>query len=327
MKMFKERFDVFIDAVFAIILTIMVLEVPVEVVNGTIEYVKLAQNIGIYVVSFCFVANCWYKHALIFNEVEEVSHSLIILDFILILALSLIPAFTKLMISDITRVTVMLCGSAYLIVTLLEIAVARGVLPTKYSDQQQIHKAYSYVFGKTNMLSTILLVIFIALAYFFPQVSQVLFIIIPVQSFISNATKQQNFEDITQLDSSGVKSFMNLTDEDKRKFLGMLRKYSHEAHKVGHDKEARTQAWQAFSNEIEHTFGINKEQISQWFRDAASQREDMRGRSHTTDNAARLAGRSGARTWSQQIWEDGERNRHHSSEFGLKSSKDEEKLS
>ncbi|MDN6522835.1 MAG: DUF1211 domain-containing protein, partial [Bifidobacterium crudilactis] len=174
MKKFKERFDVFSDAVFAIILTIMVLEVPVEVVDGTLDYSQLAQNIGVYVVSFCFVADCWYKHALIFNEVDEVSHRIIIRDFILVLAVSLIPAFTKLMISDITQTTVMMCGVAYLVVTLLEILIARSILPGKYSDPERMKGVYTYIFGRMNLSSIILSVVFIGVAYFSPVAGLVL---------------------------------------------------------------------------------------------------------------------------------------------------------
>jgi uncharacterized membrane protein len=271
MKKFKERFDVFSDAVFAIILTIMVLEVPVEVVDGTLDYSQLAQNIGVYVVSFCFVADCWYKHALIFNEVDEVSHRIIIRDFILVLAVSLIPAFTKLMISDITQTTVMMCGVAYLVVTLLEILIARSILPGKYSDPERMKGVYTYIFGRMNLSSIILIIVFIGVAYFSPVAGLVLFIIIPVRSFMSNASKQQNLADISQLDEAGVSSFMKLSEKDRRKFLALLRSYIHEVRRA-QNTEDKQQAWRHFVSGVQRSFGISEQQVSEWFRDAAEHR-------------------------------------------------------
>ena len=61
MKKLKKRLDAFSDAIIAIIITIIVLELPIHVVNGTVDYVQLFRSVGIYIVSFCFVANLWYQ--------------------------------------------------------------------------------------------------------------------------------------------------------------------------------------------------------------------------------------------------------------------------
>ena len=59
----KERVILFSDAVIAIILTVMVVEFPVKVVNGHIQLAPLFMTIGIYFISFCFVANIWFQTA------------------------------------------------------------------------------------------------------------------------------------------------------------------------------------------------------------------------------------------------------------------------
>jgi hypothetical protein len=271
MKKFKERFDVFSDAVFAIILTIMVLEVPVEVVDGTLDYSQLAQNIGVYVVSFCFVADCWYKHALIFNEVDEVSHRIIIRDFILVLAVSLIPAFTKLMISDMHAdhghdVRRGISGGHLAGDSHRPVDSAR-----QYSDPERMKGVYTYIFGRMNLSSIILIVVFIGVAYFSPVAGLVLFIIIPVRSFMSNASKQQNLADISQLDEAGVSSFMKLSEKDRRKFLALLRSYIHEVRRA-QNTEDKQQAWRHFVSGVQRSFGISEQQVSEWFRDAAEHR-------------------------------------------------------
>ncbi len=58
----RERVGVFGDAVIAIILTVMALELPVYVVNGSIDYTTMLKAIGVYAVSFCFIASLWIQH-------------------------------------------------------------------------------------------------------------------------------------------------------------------------------------------------------------------------------------------------------------------------
>lgn len=263
---------------------------------------ELAQNIGVYVVSFCFVANCWYKHALMFNEVDEVPHKVIILDFLLLLAVSLIPAFTKLMISDIAQGPVMMCGIAYLIVTVFETILAREILTSKYQDENQMKKVYTYIFGRSYTTSIELLIIFIVIAYFSATAGLVLFIIVPVRSFIANAGKQQNFNDIAQLNSQGVTSFMSLSQSDKRKFLSMLRRYLGQVRRPEISQELKHAAWSDFVNEVQRSFGLSEEQVSQWFHDATVEGRVARdhrihdnGGARTDDSMENRRTRSGRR--------------------------------
>lgn len=261
---FKERFDVFSDAVFAIILTIMVLEVPVEIVHGQFDYRQFAINIGIYVVSFCYVADCWYKHALMFNEVDEVSHGAIILDFVLLLCVSLIPAFTHMMISDVTSVTVGMCGVSYLLVTVLEAVIAKSIIPSKGGSSDDARRTYGYIFGNSLFIGMGLIVLFTALSYFYPVPGFVLLIIIPIQSFISNAGRQQEVAEVSQLGRDGLDTFMDLSEADKRRFMGYMRSYGRVAHRSGVSQEERERAVRALSVNLQKTFGLSDRQVEEW---------------------------------------------------------------
>ncbi|MGG5319114.1 TMEM175 family protein [Enterococcus sp. AZ072] len=73
----KERVVLFSDAIIAIILTIMVLELPIKyAANGALNYASLFRAIGIYFISFCFVASVWFQMAYAFNAIEKVKNKI-----------------------------------------------------------------------------------------------------------------------------------------------------------------------------------------------------------------------------------------------------------
>lgn len=109
-KMTKERLEMFSDAVMAILLTLMALDLPVQLDNS-LHLPQLMQSIGIYFISFCFIANLWYQHVFLLHQSDTVENSVVLLEFLMLFFLSLIPSFTRLMIQDIEQITVLLYGN------------------------------------------------------------------------------------------------------------------------------------------------------------------------------------------------------------------------
>ncbi|HNP48327.1 MAG TPA: TMEM175 family protein [Bacteroidia bacterium] len=96
----KRRFETFIDAVIAIILTILVLElkVPEESHGADVstkdQVISLLPFLLSYVGSFLLIAGIWIDHHTLFLNVHSITKRYIFLNMIFILMLSLVPFTT-----------------------------------------------------------------------------------------------------------------------------------------------------------------------------------------------------------------------------------------
>lgn len=251
MQKFKERFDAFSDAVIAIVLTIMVMTLPIELINGTVDYSSLFQAIGIYFISFCMVGNVWYRHALAFNQVKEVPNHIIVLDFLMMMFLSLIPAFTRLMVTDVVNITVMLYGADYLIVLALQDVITQMIVKHRYSDRAAMHLAYNKIMGRIPYSGLVLQAIFMVIAYWYPIVALVFYIAVPIESFLMNARRQQDFQDVEELDNKQLSNYLDLSDAKQREFRRKMHDYRRQLRDSGLSREEQRDLWRKQMSDVE----------------------------------------------------------------------------
>lgn len=267
MKKLKKRLDAFSDAIIAIIITIIVLELPIHVVNGTVDYLQLFRSVGIYVVSFCFVANLWYQHAITFEEVDEITNRDVVMDLLFLMLLSLMPTFTRLMSTDPIQSTVMLYGVLYLLITIVFHRLASGVIKNKYKSHEDLHRVYNNIYGTRNgRLIYVIIVALIILGYFAPRIAMIGYIIIPIRSFLSNSQEREELNDIGQMSADGQKRFIGMSDHDKMRYGRMVRNYMNKVRRLPKDDQAgREAAWQDFAKQATKEFNISEDVLSGWF--------------------------------------------------------------
>ena len=88
------RLEAFYDAVIAIIVTILVLELP-QPETATISAIwSLKVHYFAYFISFRVCTNMWQYHHKIYKHVEKINNRIIWLNILLLLILSLIPYLT-----------------------------------------------------------------------------------------------------------------------------------------------------------------------------------------------------------------------------------------
>jgi TMEM175 potassium channel family protein len=92
------RIEAFSDAVTAIIITIMVLELKVPVLEGTIQsdfdfsfLYSLAPKFLAYVISFAFIATAWFAHVALMRGLNRSSILLLWWNTLFLFFLSLLP--------------------------------------------------------------------------------------------------------------------------------------------------------------------------------------------------------------------------------------------
>jgi len=271
-KELKVRLDTFIDAIIAIIITIMALELPAASWANHQNILSFLLAVGVYAVSFCFVANIWYQQATLFTTVEVIPRRVVLLELLLTFLLSLVPALTRLMSGDIENLSVMLYGGLYLLITLVFRYIAETVVHQQTDDKDRMHEIYTSIYGQHNFENSILLAALIVLAFFWPWVAYVLYLIIPIRSFLTIDDDQRELTAISDMEPSGQKSYLDMTHNQQTQFRHLIGRYVRDTRRAK-DQAAREAIWQTFSTNAQKEFNINESQLAQWFR--ATSRDAM----------------------------------------------------
>lgn len=95
MMMKKERFEAFTDAVIAIILTILVLEIHLPDDNHSWQALTaMAPQFFAYLLTFIFIATMWVNHHFLFSQVTVINNQNIWINIGQLFFASLLPATT-----------------------------------------------------------------------------------------------------------------------------------------------------------------------------------------------------------------------------------------
>ena len=89
-----ERFEAFIDAILAIIITIIVLEIPLASLGTWQALYEIRYEFIIYAVSFIVCFNFWNYNNNLFSIVNRIDHKVIWSMGITLFVFSLLPYFT-----------------------------------------------------------------------------------------------------------------------------------------------------------------------------------------------------------------------------------------
>ena len=186
----KARFETFIDAILAIIITILVLEfkVPENAYDSDDQIKALIHHIGpsvlSYVISFASIVSLWIDHHDLCRNIQNADIRFVILNFIFILFLSPIPFTTALAgRNHESSFAVMLVASNYFLMnvsfgSIWAYVVAKKIIPDTITNTRHFKRSKNI-----SMAASVLLLMSIPLAYVNTYLTFSLFIIVLVLHF------------------------------------------------------------------------------------------------------------------------------------------------
>ncbi|MDR3079860.1 MAG: DUF1211 domain-containing protein [Streptomyces sp.] len=99
------RVEAFSDGVFAIVITILVLEIKVPETEGQHLWSALAEqwpHYAAYVVSFMVIGVMWVNHHTIFGHLKKVDRALLFLNLLVLMVVSVIPWTTAVLAAHLS---------------------------------------------------------------------------------------------------------------------------------------------------------------------------------------------------------------------------------
>ena len=219
----KERVVVFGDAIIAIILTIIVLELPIQTAaNGAVDLYSLFRAVGIYFISFCFVANLWFQTGYAFNKIDQVKNKELVIYLLLLFFLSLVPSATRLIIEDTTKQTLLIYGVLTLIVTGIMRRLIVALTAQAFKEEKQRKRRINEL-NRQDLLAIGFRVLVLIFGLFYVRPALIIDLILPILAFLQNIIDREEDNLVAALDDQQQADYF----QDRNQVWGnSMRRYS-----------------------------------------------------------------------------------------------------
>ena len=202
MDISKNRLEAFSDGVIAIIITIMVLDIPMPK-SFTFNGIKtVLTSFFIYFISFIVVGSQWFKHNYLFSICNKISIKVVWRNILYLFFLSLMPYFTRLIIEYPKQVVPAIGYDIVFLLLMLSYSfMQHGVIESMLKEQNKhfLNKIKERRANqKFQLILIIIFVIFVGLIFYLslynPTISIVFFVILPVISSLSYLWGDSRFD-------------------------------------------------------------------------------------------------------------------------------------
>ena len=175
----KDHLSTLNDGIIAIIITVMLLEIPYPADRAA--YRDFGWAIAAFFVSFFVVADFWYENKKVFALTAEIGHGLMLLNFLFLAVLGLIPVMTKWIMNRADGFAAANYGAVYLLTLLIHCAMYFSALRRRFRDHRGLFFKLIAVRALTVLVPNLAL---IALGLRWPRAVVIAYIVLPVLSFL-----------------------------------------------------------------------------------------------------------------------------------------------
>jgi uncharacterized membrane protein len=120
------RLEAFYDAIIAIIVTVLVLELPQPASASIASLWAIRTSYFAYLISFLVCVNLWQYHHVIYQYVEKINAKIIWLNILLLLIVSIIPYLTTFVANNpFSLLTQVLYGVDFVLINFVLFVMAR----------------------------------------------------------------------------------------------------------------------------------------------------------------------------------------------------------
>ena len=136
------RLEAFYDAIIAIIVTVLVLELPQPATASLTSLWALKTSYFAYLISFLVCANLWQYHHLIYNHVDRINTKIIWQNIALMFVFSLIPYLTIFVANHPNElIPQVLYGLDFIIVDIILYFMAKSLLELNSENEEYLKSA------------------------------------------------------------------------------------------------------------------------------------------------------------------------------------------
>lgn len=167
-----ERFEAFIDAILAIIITIIVLEIPLASNGSWQALIDIKYEFIIYAISFMTCFNFWNFNNEVFNIVNKVDYKVIWIMGLTLFVFSMLPYLTTFVAENFYQFfPQFLYGLIFIITAILLMTISRFL---KKSDPGNVALQVALKDNRKPLSTMIIVIIGIIIGYFvYPPVIMV----------------------------------------------------------------------------------------------------------------------------------------------------------
>ncbi len=168
--MTKARLEAFTDAILAIIMTLLVLELQMPHSASWVALWDIREEFLIYSMSFFFLAIYWVNHHHMLQLVETINGSILWSNIVMLFFMSLVPFATKWVGAHMLSFVPCMCYGLLFLLINISYALLSSVLLAAHDHES----VYRHVFANDSRMTITLLISLVSLAAGFIHPSLIL---------------------------------------------------------------------------------------------------------------------------------------------------------